>query len=109
MPSPSASSPIDVRPATPDRWPDLERLFGPRGATAGCWCMWWRLSRAEFSRQTAAGRRAGLAAIVAAGDQPGLLAYVGDEPVAWCAVAPRERYPALERSCTLKRVDDEPV
>ena len=33
-------------PATPQRWPDLERLFGPRGACAGCWCMWWRLPRA---------------------------------------------------------------
>jgi hypothetical protein len=24
-------------PVTPDRWPDLERLFGPRGAYPGCW------------------------------------------------------------------------
>ncbi len=25
-----------VHPVTPDRWPDLERLFGPRGACGGC-------------------------------------------------------------------------
>ncbi|MGA8481012.1 MAG: hypothetical protein WB696_23860 [Chthoniobacterales bacterium] len=33
---------------TPDRWPDFETLVGPRGACAGCWCMWWRLTSREF-------------------------------------------------------------
>src|SRR5262245_14820805 len=28
-----------IHPLTPERWPDLEQLFGPRGACAGCWCM----------------------------------------------------------------------
>ena len=40
---------------------------------------------------------------------PGILAYEGDTPVGWCAIAPREEYPALERSRILKPVDDEPV
>ena len=26
----------------PELWQSLERLFGPNGACAGCWCMWWR-------------------------------------------------------------------
>ena len=33
---------------TPNRWPDFEMLVGPRGACAGCWCMWWRLTSREF-------------------------------------------------------------
>ena len=33
---------------TPDRWADFETLVGPRGACAGCWCMWWRLTSREF-------------------------------------------------------------
>ena len=33
---------LDFRPLTPDRWKDLEALFGKHGATGGCWCMWWR-------------------------------------------------------------------
>ena len=28
---------LAVHPVTPDRWPDLERLFGPRGAYSGYW------------------------------------------------------------------------
>lgn len=100
---------MEIHPVTPDRWTDLERLFGPRGAYAGCWCMWWRLSRAEFSRESASERRAGLKALVDAGQVPGILAYVADEPVAWVSIAPRESYPPLMHSRTLKQVDDKPV
>ncbi len=39
----------------------------------------------------------------------GLLAYDGDEPVGWCAVAPRDEFSSLNRSRVLKRVDDQPV
>lgn len=47
--------------------------------------------------------------LVEAGEVPGLLAYADDQPVGWCAVAPREAYPVLENSRTLRRVDDKPV
>lgn len=109
MPGVSESSGLEFRPLTPKRWADLEKLFGERGACGGCWCMWWRLRRAEFERQKGEGNRQALKAIVDAGEVPGLLAYADGEPVAWCAVAPREAFPALERSRTLRRVNDEPV
>jgi hypothetical protein len=35
-------------PATPKYWPQLETLFGSKGACGGCWCMSWRLTRADF-------------------------------------------------------------
>jgi len=98
-----------IRPVTPDRWTDLETLFGPRGAIGGCWCMWWRLSRAEYERQKGEGNKQAMQSIVASGDVPGLLAYAGEQPVAWCSIAPREDFPSLERSRVLKRVDDQPV
>ena len=100
---------LDFWPVTPDRWSDLEQLFGPRGANSGCWCMWWRLSRAEFGRQSAVERRAGLKELVDSGLVPGVLAYANGEPVAWISIGPRETFPSLERSRTLKRVDDRPV
>lgn len=100
---------LDVRPVTAERWADLERLFGPRGAYGGCWCTWWRLSRSEFSRSSAAERKRVLQGIVAAGQVPGVLAYLGERPVAWCSIGPRESYPGLERSRILARVDDRPV
>jgi GNAT superfamily N-acetyltransferase len=96
-------------PLTPDRWADLERLFGPRGACAGCWCMWCRLPRAEFQRGKGARNRGAFRKLVAAGAEPGILAYAGREPVGWCALAPREAYPRFERSRTLRPIDDQPV
>jgi hypothetical protein len=33
-------------------FPALERLFGPRGAVEGCWCMFFRLPGPEFRRGT---------------------------------------------------------
>jgi GNAT superfamily N-acetyltransferase len=101
--------PLTFEPLTSERWNDLEALFGPRGACGGCWCMTWRLTRAEYERGKGDGNREAFRAVVASGAPVGLLAYAGNEPIGWCAIAPREDFPALERSRILKRVDDEPV
>jgi GNAT superfamily N-acetyltransferase len=71
--------------------------------------MWWRLTRAQFDEQKGEANRNALKQIVANGEVPGILAYDKGEPVAWCSVAPRETYGSLERSRTLKRIDDKPV
>lgn len=109
MPATAASASLVFHPATSERWADLERLFGPRGAYSGCWCMFWRLRRSEFGRSSAEERRAGLKGLVDLDEPPGVLAYLGDEPVAWVSLGPRESFPPLERSRTLTRVDDQPV
>jgi GNAT superfamily N-acetyltransferase len=100
---------ITYHPVTPDRWVDLETLFGDGGSCAGCWCMWWRIKRAEFERQSGQGNRAALKALIDAGQIPGLLAYAAGEPVGWVSVGPREDYPVLGRSHVLKPVDDQPA
>lgn len=109
MKADSPDTDLTIHPVTPERWGDLETLFGPRGACGGCWCMWWRIKRSEFARQQGEGNRLAQKAIVEGGEVPGLLAYAGGEPVGWCSVGPREAYPALDRSPVLKRVDDRPV
>jgi GNAT superfamily N-acetyltransferase len=106
---PAAPGAVAVHPLTPDRWPDLERLFGPRGACAGCWCMWWRVPRREWAAGKGDGNRRALAAYVRAGHVPGLLAYDGETPVGWIAVEPRAAYPRLAGSRTLAPVDGAPV
>jgi len=100
---------LEFHPVTPERWHDLETLFGKNGAYGGCWCMWWRVPRSDFGKQAGQGNREALKAIVDSGEIPGLLAYATGKPIAWCSVAPREAFPSLERSRTLKRVDDLPV
>ncbi|MDX1601343.1 MAG: GNAT family N-acetyltransferase, partial [Anaerolineales bacterium] len=71
--------------------------------------MWWRETRAEFSRLGNDGNRAALRAQVEQGHQIGLLGYEGGAAVAWCSVAPREEYPSLMRSPVLRPVDEQPV
>jgi GNAT superfamily N-acetyltransferase len=100
---------IRFYPLAPERWADFEKLFGPRGACAGCWCMWFRRRHADFEKNKGAGNRRAMQTVVRKGDEPGILAYAGGEPVGWCAAAPRERYVRLGRSRILKPVDDQPV
>jgi GNAT superfamily N-acetyltransferase len=110
MPS-ETSLPVDLEfyTVTPELWQDLQTLFGERGAYGNCWCMWWRLSRSEFDKRTGREKRQALKTIIDTGEVPGILAYADNQPIAWCSVAPRESFPSLERSRTLKRVDDRPV
>jgi GNAT superfamily N-acetyltransferase len=100
---------LAFQPLTPERWLDLERLFGSRGACCGCWCMYWRLLNRQFEEQTGDLNRRNLKAIVDSGAIPGILAYSDGIPVGWCSLAPREEFPRLGRSRILKPVDDQPV
>lgn len=100
---------LDIKPLTPERWPDFEGLFGPHRVTDGCWCMWWRLTRAEFAANGAAGNRQAMKALVNQGQVTGLLGYLDGQAVAWCSVAPRQVFGALNRSPVLRPLDDRPV
>jgi GNAT superfamily N-acetyltransferase len=95
-----------IHPVTPDRWRDLERLFGPRGAYSNCWCMFWRLRRRDFRAFTPEERKGALHDWVRSGAEPGLIAYRDGKPVAWCALAPRSEYAALAASPKLKPVGE---
>jgi hypothetical protein len=103
------TSKLDVYPATAERWHDLERLFGPKGAYAGCWCMFWRLERSDFKQLKGEGTKAVLKDLTCHDQVPGVLAYADGQPVGWCSIGPRQTYTALENSRILKRLDDQPV
>lgn len=103
------SSDVKFYPLNPERWDDLEELFGERGACGGCWCMWWKLTTSEFEKQKGENNKKAFEKIVKSGKIPGIIAYLNEHPVAWCAVGPRESYPRLQRSRILKPIDDEPV
>ncbi len=105
----SADIKMKFVPLTKDRWPDLETLFGERGACGGCWCMLWRLTRQKFESQKGEGNRQAMQAIVDSGEIPGILGISRGQPVAWCSVAPRDHFPALRRSRIMKTLDELPV
>ena len=96
-------------PVTKDRWKDFEFLFGEKGACAGCWCMYWRITQKVLDKQKGAGNKKAIKKIIFDGNIPGILAYHDLQPVGWCAVAPRAEFTRLENSRILKPVDDKPV
>ena len=99
---------LTFKPVTSAEWTDLERVFIGAPFSSFCWCMYWRKTRKQW-QVSAAENRADMEKIVTGGVSPGILAYDGDEPVAWCSVAPRSEFPGLERSPTLRAVDSQPV
>jgi GNAT superfamily N-acetyltransferase len=94
---------------TPDRWDDFAAVMGPRGAYGGCWCMFWRMKRSDFSAGQGEPNREAMRGVVARGEEPGIIGYDEGKPVGWCAIAPRDETPAIGRSPVLKPVDDAPA
>jgi GNAT superfamily N-acetyltransferase len=83
---------------------DLQAVFGVRGAAAHCQCQRYKLRPREAFRKFPVEERARrLREQTACGHADssttsGLVAYLGDEPVGWCAVEPRSAYEGLVRN-----------
>lgn len=92
-----------VIPANRASCAELLAVFGGRGAPAECFCQRYKLAPGEafskFPRAERAERlqRQAQCGDSAAVDASGLVAYLDDEPVGWCAVEPRPRYEGLVR------------
>lgn len=103
------STAIEVVPATPDRWADLQTLFegdGPRG----CWCQYWRQSSGAYGAGGPGSGERNLRAQTEAGPPaPGVIAYVDGEPAGWCGFGPRASMERLVRSRTIPAIDHLPV
>lgn len=84
-----------VSPLTLARWADLETLFGEQGAAYGCWCMWWYQTDEAFYAHAGEDNRQALRALVQGGAAPGLPGYLGERPVAWVCVRPRDCFDRL--------------
>ena len=100
---------LQVFPLTPDRWHDLEALFGTHGAYGGCWCMFFRHSNKEWEASDGEERKVALHSLVDDHTVPGLLAYDGLKPVGWISLGPRLDFKRLLRSRVAKPLDDHPV
>lgn len=96
---------LTVHPLTPDRWTDLERLFGLNGAYSNCWCAYQRVTGREFSAGCAnrgTGNRALLRRLADDRSRPGLLAYRDGAPIGWVSMGPRTGFGRLLRSPILR-------
>jgi len=91
---------ITVVPANEASWDDLQTIFGQRGEAHRCQCQWFKVPAAEWRALSVEDRAGRLRAQTEcgypdAGTTTGLIAYLDEEPVGWCAVEPRTEYPRL--------------
>ena len=104
---------LKIRPLTPALMDDMgTALKGTWGSS--CWCMHPRLTDAQLRELPGTGttkqrRRDAMEALARRSCAPGLLAFEGDTPVGWVAVAPRGELARVDRSRATPRVDDEDV
>lgn len=100
-------TPVDVRPASV--FEDVRTLVGPKSPGANvCWCLSHRIPAKLNNELRGPDRGAYVAELCRADPPPGVLAYHGDEPVGWAAVAPRAAT-SFARSRSIPHVDELPV
>jgi GNAT superfamily N-acetyltransferase len=100
--------PIDVVPATTERWSDVETMLGGNG-DRGCWCQAPRGRAVGYGKSEPGARREAIQAQLEEDPPPGMLAYVGGEVAGWCGFGPRPSLPRLVNSRTIPTIDDLPV
>ncbi len=94
---------LSVVPANTVSWDDLQLVFGTRGAASRCQCQRYKLALKESFGSFPAEERAFRLRQQTDCGHPrskttsGLLAYLDDEPVGWCAIEPRTEYDGLLR------------
>jgi GNAT superfamily N-acetyltransferase len=101
---------LRFEPLTRQNWHKFVQLFGDKGACGNCWCMYFRLPKAEFGKgKINEGNKNAMHELVKAGKPTGILAFYENIAVAWCAFAPREDFLKLSRSRVHKPIDDQLV
>lgn len=92
-------------------WPQIERLFGARGACGGCWCMHWRREKGGKAWDAAKGEpnRKAFRKLVLSGQAHGILAFDNEVPIGWCSFGKRTDFPRLERTKAYRREDGHKV
>jgi len=93
-----------------ENWNAFEQLFGVKGACGNCWCMYYRLSKTEFTEgKVEGGNKEAMKELVNRELPTGIIGFYEDIPIAWCAFAPRLDFLKLSRSRVHKPIDDKLV
>ena len=93
-----------IVPANQATATDLDTIYGTRGAVSKCRCQWFKLEKNESLGDIGkAGLRDRQLAQAGCGDlgratTSGLVGFLDNQPVAWCAVEPRPNYVGMLRA-----------
>lgn len=91
-------------PANEVGWDELAAVFGTRGDPSRCFCQRYRMAPGESWASAGADELASRlreqtdCGHPRSGSTSGLVAFLDDEPVGWCAVGPRASYGRLLRN-----------
>ncbi|KEO81844.1 GCN5 family acetyltransferase [Tumebacillus flagellatus] len=95
---------MTVKPANEASWEDLDAVLGSSRCHGGkCYCQRFKIPASKW-RDVEDDERAFMLRAESNCGQPessttsGLVAYLDDQPVGWCAVEPRTAYPTLRKS-----------
>ena len=88
-------------------WPQLQALFGQKGACGGCWCMTPRLPSSAYNQNKGEGNKKKLHELIKSGEPLGVIAFHGQQPVAWCSISPKTRLMQMRNSRLMKLTSDE--
>ena len=103
-------SQLTFEPLTKGNWAKFVQLFGNKGACGNCWCIYYRLPKANYAEgKVDDGNKEAMRNLVYDNKPTGILGFYEGQPIAWCAFAPREHFIKLEKSRVHKRIDDLPV
>jgi GNAT superfamily N-acetyltransferase len=103
-------SQITFEPLRKSNWFKFVQLFGEKGACGNCWCMYYRLKKDDFVEGKAdEGNKEAMKKLVFENKPTGILGFYEEQPIAWCAFAPREDFMKLENSRVHKRIDNKSV
>jgi GNAT superfamily N-acetyltransferase len=98
---------IEIRPASV--FEDVRAVIGPKAPTSTvCWCLSHRIPAKQNNVLRGPARGELVAQLCKSAIAPGVLAYDGDTPVGWAAIAPRSET-AYARNRTIPHVDNLPV
>ena len=101
---------LTFEPLTKNNWNKFVQLFGSKGACGNCWCMYHRLKPADFKEgKINEGNKNAMRSLVTKNKPTGIVGFYEDQPIAWCAFAPREDFLKLENSRVHKRIDNKEV
>jgi GNAT superfamily N-acetyltransferase len=95
---------LTIVPANEASWDDLAAVFGKRGDASRCWCQRFKMQPGESWRSVGPDelafrlRQQTDCGHPKAEETSGLVAFLDEEPVGWCAIQPRNEYPRMLRN-----------
>lgn len=97
---------LRIEPLTEPQMEDFAAVVNPNHRQKHCWCLSHRLSAQEIRERGGEDRYEAMCSLAREKIAPGVIAYLGDQPVGWCSISPRAQIPKLENSKLIRPVDD---